>query len=73
MHGGIGARNQESNQHKQKQNNNKKRAVALICDLIAVPDAMGEQFHTASEGWVCTKATVYHKNPVASHSICVTE
>jgi hypothetical protein len=46
---GGGARNHESDQHKQNQNHNKKRAVALTRDLIAATDAMGDQSHTASD------------------------
>jgi hypothetical protein len=45
----------------------------LTCELIAVTDATGEQVHTASEGWVCTNATVYHQHLVASHGMFVTD
>jgi hypothetical protein len=57
VNGGGGARNQQRSQRKQNQNNS-KGSIAMICDLLMEPDAMGEHFQTTSEGSMCTKIAV---------------
>jgi hypothetical protein len=62
MNGGVGAWDQKRGQRKQNQTCNSERPVALAGGLVVEPDAMREQSHTVSRGWVCTKVTVPQKD-----------
>jgi len=51
---------------------NAKNIAAAICGRLAEPNTMGEQSHTASKGCMYTKVA-YHKNPVVSHNMRLTD